>query len=240
MSKTLLRALALLLVLGLLAGCAVTTRRPSGRTDGALTHEKDDPAPDKPDGDDPESRPNRAPDKPESPETPTVTAGGVAVHTDYSAYTPYAAPEPVYTRLTPEHIADLKASDDYGAIYPFMGERLYSPSGWGNGGYFGFFDDSGRIVADPTYSSVIQMCSYTGRSMEYKPYWLLSRTCNVRTTASTATSTATSSTPSPRSTARLSPTASTATSRRSATTCCACPTGAARPSRSTRRTAACC
>ena len=181
MSKTLLRALALLLVLGLLAGCAVTTRRPSGRTDGALTHDEDDPAPAKPNGDDPEARPNRAPDKPESPETPTVTAGGVAVHTDYSAYTPYAAPEPVYTRLTPEHIADLKASDDYGAIYPFMGELLYSPSGWGNGGYFGFFDDSGRIVADPTYSSVIQLCSYTGRGMEYKPYWLLSRTCNVRT-----------------------------------------------------------
>jgi hypothetical protein len=92
------------------------------------------------------------------------TAGGVIVQTDYTNYAPYEMPESVYTRMQEAPIENLE-SGDYGTLYPFQGSLLYVGS---NDSYamYGFFDETGRIVADPTYTSVEQV-SYYDRSSRY-------------------------------------------------------------------------
>ena len=169
-SKAMLRVLALLLAAAMLAGCSV--RCPTGPDTAGDTVDKT-----------PSGTPDETPDEPDEtpapPETPTVTAGGVAVRTDYSNYTPYQSPEAVYTRLTPEHISDLKAGDDYGAIYPFTGALLYDKDGWRDGEYYGFFDENGRIVADPTYTSVRRLEDYTDSGSHFLPFWVLGRSGDV-------------------------------------------------------------
>ncbi len=168
-SKTMLRLLALLLAAALLAGCSVSC--PTGPDPDAAGDPASDPAP--------ADTPDEPDDTPEMPETPTVTAGGVTVRTDYSNYEPHTAPEAVYTRLTPEHIPDLKAGDDYGTIYPFTGALLYAKDGWRDGEYYGFFDESGRIIADPTYTSVRRLESYTESGSHAMPFWVLGRSGSV-------------------------------------------------------------
>ncbi len=127
------------------------------------------------------------PDRPEQPDAPAepeisgsdpepaleplppesgTTAGGVTVHTDYSHYTPYEAPQSVGGRLTEEWIPDLMPSDNYGMLYPFAGSLLYSNYYYGYGyaglagAMYGLFDESGRVVADPTYTEIEQLVCY--------------------------------------------------------------------------------
>ena len=87
----------------------------------------------------------------------------------------------LYTRKSEDTIPNLTASDDYGAIYPFIGSVLYSSeeSGYsGVSGYlYGMMDGMGCIIADPTYASVkyASAYDYNSDSYVYAPYWLLGR-----------------------------------------------------------------
>lgn len=127
------------------------------------------------------------PDTPEEPpaaQTPNVTAGGVTVATDYSAYTPYAAPAAIYTRLTDAPLPDLVPGDDYGWLCPFVGAPLYSNGedgyAWVDGALYGLIDASGRIVADPTYTSVSRLTSYSASGQRELDFWLLGRAGEVQ------------------------------------------------------------
>lgn len=135
------RLLCLLLLLPLLTGCTLSQLAPSSE---ALTE------------------PSTAPTRPAS----TPISGGLTVKTDFSAYAPREAVTPLFTRLSEETISALHPSDDYGAICPFIGSSLYysSPDGYDfiAGELYGIADASGRIVCDPVYSSVYQICDADG------------------------------------------------------------------------------
>ncbi len=124
------------------------------------------------------------PDAPEESDAPALaptgeaTAGGFVVQTDYDNYTPHDWDEPVYTRLHEEPIEDL-VPGEYGMLYPFEGSLLYYDWDTGSAPYamYGLFDETGRIVADPTYTSVEQLTYYdnTGEFVRL-PMWQLGRT----------------------------------------------------------------
>lgn len=175
MRRRALRAPALLLALLLLAGCRVPEPETPDVPDEPDVVDTAD-VPDAPETPDVPDEPDTQPDEtPTAPDTPAQTAGGVTVHTDYSGYTPFSAPEALYTRLTDERIADLAPSDDYGALHPFAGTLLYSGDGWLSGAYYGLYDDAGRIVADPTYTSIEQLQDYRAGGFCDLPFWLLGR-----------------------------------------------------------------
>ena len=92
----------------------------------------------------------------------TVTPGGVAVRTDYGAYTAKDAPvTPKFTRLSAEAMPDLTARDDYGTLYAFVG-ALYE-SDFVRMGKYAFADAQGRVVTDPVYNSVTQLRTADGQ-----------------------------------------------------------------------------
>ncbi len=99
---------------------------------------------------------------PAEPQAPSQTAGGFRVYTDASQYTPFALPQPKYTRLSDGPLPDFRPGD-YGAVLPYAGTPLFSA----NGGYasypvgynWGFCDDRGRILTDPTYVDVQPLCT---------------------------------------------------------------------------------
>lgn len=87
------------------------------------------------------------------PKEYTVTAGGVSVKTDYSAYTTgKTTVTPHFTRLTEEALPELEARDDYGRLYPFS--AMIGGSDYFQMRMTGFADAQGRIVADPVYSYI--------------------------------------------------------------------------------------
>ena len=131
----------------------------------------------------------------DAPETPTeastepippeTTASGATIITDYSNYSPRAdLPEANYTRLSPDPIPDLKAGN-YGQIYPFAAEALYSSEedgySWLQGYYYGFVTAEGKIICDPTYIDVntVFYYNYEVNAAQKMPLWTFSRTANV-------------------------------------------------------------
>ncbi len=66
-----------------------------------------------------------------------------------------------YTRLSEERIEALAARDDYGALYPFVGQVNVSEGG-GEMHVYGLFDAQGRIVCDPVYAGVNALRYYVG------------------------------------------------------------------------------
>ena len=117
--------------------------------------------------------------------TPSVN---VKVSTDYSHYTAYApteAPLPV-ERLREDWISELEASENYGRIYPFAGNTLYSSleeDRYFNGFLYGMIDETGRVIADATYSEIELLTESLSYDLEEAsvqkkvlPMWVLSRT----------------------------------------------------------------
>ncbi len=84
----------------------------------------------------------------------------------------------LYTRKSPEKITELVPSGDYGHIYPFAGEILYSgENGYGGrAGYkYGMIDEKGCIILDPIYTKVeaAHEYDYTMKEDSFAPYWLM-------------------------------------------------------------------
>ena len=121
----------------------------------------------------------------QSTEAPTephyaTTASGITVKSDYSAYTARIAPEAKYTRLSEGPLPELLPSEDYGAIYPYIGSELYSTEYDFSAGYlYGMVDENGRILTDPVYTNAALLSDYgVYRS---SPFWLLERVGEVYT-----------------------------------------------------------
>lgn len=99
------------------------------------------------------------------------------VATDYSQYTPKESVTPLYSRLREEWIEELEPSEDYGTIYPFAGNAVYSS--YGILGYqYGMIDEKGRIIADPTYVDISLLREgylFDFSSTGYLPMWVLER-----------------------------------------------------------------
>ncbi len=139
------------------------------------------------------SRPDNEPDNPDQPsEAPTepipmeTTASGAGIITDYSGYGPRPSlPEANYTRLRDEPIPDLEPGN-YGPIFPFAAESLYSNSedgySWQSGRYYGFVTADGKIVCDPTYidTSAVFYYNYEVSETAILPLWTFMRTANIR------------------------------------------------------------
>lgn len=158
------RRIAYLLIfaglLGLLAGCAVRTDAPQTAPSSDSTARPTDPtaAP----APVPSTEVEAAPGGLQPPAERTVTPGGVAVRTDYGAYTAKDAPvTPKFTRLSAEAMPDLTARDDYGTLYAFVG-ALYE-SDFVRMGKYAFADAQGRVVTDPVYNSVAQLRTGDGK-----------------------------------------------------------------------------
>lgn len=79
------------------------------------------------------------------------------VHTDWSNYTPYTrtVPESVYTRLREDFIDGFYPSEEYGYIFPFLGETRMIYSDRDN--RYGLVDINGQIVCDPIFYSVSEI-----------------------------------------------------------------------------------
>ncbi len=110
-----------------------------------------------------------------SPEK-TATSGGFVVKTDWSALGESAEPQAKFTRLQEDWIDALAPSNDYGAIYPFVGRVNYDE--WsGQQNVYGLFDENGRIICDPVYIEVDRCCYYMGGGIEHSvPMLKLGRT----------------------------------------------------------------
>ena len=105
----------------------------------------------------------------------SATEGGFVVKTDWSALGESAVPQVKYTRLQEDWIDALAPSDDYGAIYPYVGLVNYDE--WGSQrNLYGLFDENGRIICDSVYLSV-DRCSYYDGGVERRvPMLMLGRT----------------------------------------------------------------
>lgn len=97
--------------------------------------------------------PTDAPPRTLQPKEITITPGGVAVHSDYSAYTPRTAgaADPA-TRLSDAPLPDLQAREDYGEIFPYV--VRVGAGDYGEELRYGFADAQGRVIADPVYLDV--------------------------------------------------------------------------------------
>ena len=95
------------------------------------------------------------------PKDYTVTPGGIAVSTNYDAYTTKdRTVTPQFTRLSDEAMPELTARDDYGAIFPYVG--TVTDTGYMTSPTYGFADSKGRLITDPVYSSISQPRSDDG------------------------------------------------------------------------------
>ena len=100
------------------------------------------------------------------------------VKVDFSQYEKQEARTALYTRLSPEPLRELVPSEDYGAIYPFVGgQRTYLYSAYGTAGakqkLYGFVDATGRILVDPVYTSAELLRTDDGTAL---PYWHIGKT----------------------------------------------------------------
>ncbi|MBR6120348.1 MAG: WG repeat-containing protein [Oscillospiraceae bacterium] len=118
----------------------------------------------------------------------SVTAGGVRVHTDPSAYSPYAGPGAVYTRLAEGVLDRFTPSPDYGAVYPYAAAKIVQDTeqgeSWTAGYFWGLMDKSGRILTDGLYSRVRPLSSYSEQidmPERFHPYWLVTQVTKVET-----------------------------------------------------------
>ena len=92
---------------------------------------------------------------------------------DFSYYTKREASPALYTRASSEALGELMPSEDYGAIYPFVGgQRTYLYSDYGTAGVqqklYGFVDATGQILVDPVYTMAQLLESEDGTAL---PYW---------------------------------------------------------------------
>ena len=110
----------------------------------------------------------------------SVTAGGVRVRTDDSAYVPYAGAAR-YTRLREGPLPAFEPSADYGAVYPYQAARLFGSAedgeAWEQGGFYGFVDGDGRILTDGIYTRVRAMSffDYVTDTTRFLPFWIVGR-----------------------------------------------------------------
>ncbi len=132
------RIVPLLLVLMLLCGCSVTEVPSTSESSIPTEAPTNEPIP--------TEMPTEAPFESE------LLEGGIRVHTDYSQYTLDTPMQPKYTRLSQEHISELQPRDDYGMLYPFVGNRICSDYSYKT--YYGMVDASGCIVVDAVYDSI--------------------------------------------------------------------------------------
>ncbi len=140
------RLVLFLLALSLLCGCSTISQKPTLPDESITAGPTTQPITPEPT------------ERSEPPYDKEVLEGGIWVQTDYSKY---ARDEltPKYTRLTQEHIPALQPSNDYGAIYPFVGSR--NDSDWGELILYGMMDASGCVVADAVYSDIDLICATT-------------------------------------------------------------------------------
>ena len=119
----------------------------------------------------PEATPTPTPAPAPSPE---ATPGQIehptdaAVFTDWSGLTTEAAPQEIYTRLTPEPMETLRPGD-YGALLPFSSSTRFATGdgwGWELGGLKGLVTAEGMIVLDPVCSSVSRLVRYSAEEGE--------------------------------------------------------------------------
>lgn len=93
--------------------------------------------------------------EPAEAETPEAEETVSPVYTDWSQLTPYAPPEPVYSRFTPYSGSDLlQARDDYGPLIPYVGVNIETGSYMGALPLLGLATAQGRLVTDPVYPDV--------------------------------------------------------------------------------------
>lgn len=82
-------------------------------------------------------------------------SASIQVKTDWSKYTPKPQEKDVYTRLSDQTIYDFQPSDEYGAIFPFVGaEYIYLRGENSYHNKSGLVDVSGRIVCDPVFDGI--------------------------------------------------------------------------------------
>lgn len=119
---------------------------------------------------------------PENSAVPTpkpIPTDGPYVYTDYSQLEDNSPRPDIYTRWYGEFTDHLIPSPDYGPLIPFSGPSLADE--WSDGAYCleGLMTLDGKVVVDPVYSAVTQLCSggdmEFGRPDVYYPAFLLSR-----------------------------------------------------------------
>ncbi|MDO4488014.1 MAG: hypothetical protein Q4B67_02825, partial [Eubacteriales bacterium] len=104
---------------------------------------------------------------------------GETVKTDYTYYVKNTLPEDKFTRLEEGPMNSLKARDDYGTLYPYVGGYLFSDDGsysYQAGSMNGFYDAKGRLVTDPVYSGIDIIGYNDSVTFEYKtiPFYRMS------------------------------------------------------------------
>ena len=104
--------------------------------------------------------------------SPVVPTPQITPEPTHDVQTPSEEPdivrEPFYTRLSEEPIDALVPREDYGALYPFVGEVSYNS--YSEPTYtYGIFDASGRIVCDSVYYSVRRLEYQNGNKIESVP-----------------------------------------------------------------------
>ena len=170
----------------LLVGCGPTPAAPTGEqmtapavTTSPLSTEPPTAPPTEPPAE-PIPGPTAEPvTEPASMFSGSVTAGGVVVHTDSSAYTPYEPVRPLWTRLREGPLTEFEASPDYGAVCPYLAARLFNDQNgviYEQGGLYGFIDRSGRILTDGIYNeaSILSRLDWTegfGFHRRRYPFW---------------------------------------------------------------------
>ena len=103
-----------------------------------------------------------------------------AVFTEWSGLAVGAAPEEIYTRLTPEPMETLRPGS-YGTLLTFSSENLFADGvyGWPYevGGPFGLVTCDGMIVLDPVCSGVNRLVRYDeAGSVKPLPFLVLKKT----------------------------------------------------------------
>lgn len=99
------------------------------------------------------------------------------VKTDYSQYTPRQTLQPLYLPMETA-CEDLQPSEDYGAIYPYVGTTLASAYG-GSHYVYGIMDEKGQLLTAPVYRNVQRLeywDDYLGEERVILPFWTLTKT----------------------------------------------------------------
>lgn len=114
-----------------------------------------------------------------APTAKPIPTDGPYVYTDYSQLEDNAPRPDIYTRWYGEFTDHLIPASDYGPLIPFSGDG--AEEAWGTSDYAaeGLMTLDGKVVVDPVYSAVTQLCSggdmEFGRPDTYYPAFLLSR-----------------------------------------------------------------
>lgn len=120
----------------------------------------------------------------------SVTAGGLRVYTDASAYTPYSGRKAFYTRLREGPLEEFVPSPDYGWVHPYAAAYLFNtnqyydmepgePCFWRIGTLYGFADNTGRILTDGLYQEIDDSgYDYANDCWTALPFWVARRVIN--------------------------------------------------------------